>query len=89
MQDFVKESMRYNATIRLISIIGEAITHLEHDFKDTYPQIPWQKIRAMRNRLIHEYWQTDLKQVYLSASKEVPVLKQTVEQILMEFKQQR
>ncbi len=80
--EFVRDSMRYNATIRMISVIGDAITNLEKGFKEKYPQVPWQQIKDMRNILIHEYWQTDLDQVYLSATKEVPELRHLVQEIL-------
>jgi uncharacterized protein with HEPN domain len=73
-ENFINDSMRYNATIRMITVIGEAISQLESNFKNSYPEIPWQQIKSMRNRLIHEYWQTDLEQVYISATKETPEL---------------
>lgn len=81
-EDFIKDSMRYNATIRMITVIGEAISQLENSFKDSFPEIPWQQIKSMRNRLIHEYWQTDLEQVYISATQEAPELKSLITKIL-------
>lgn len=84
-KDFVNDDMRYNASIRMISVIGESIANLEDKFKDSYPQIPWQEVKAMRNRLIHEYWQTDLEQVYLSCTQEVPDLRKMVKDILNEI----
>ena len=80
-EDFVKDDMRYYATIHLIEQIGEASGKLEEEFKTTHNSIPWQQIKAMRNRLTHEYWMTDLEQVWKTATEEVPELKSKIEVI--------
>lgn len=71
--------MRYNATIKQIENIGEAIKNLEKNFTDQYPQVPWAEIKAMRNILIHEYWQTDLDEIYHTATSDIPALKQILQ----------
>lgn len=86
LEKFLNDSMRYNATIRMVSVIGEAIAKLEKEFKTAHPQIPWREIQSMRNRLIHEYWQTDLEQAYVSAQKDVPLLRSMAEDILRGIK---
>ena len=70
--------MCHNATIRQIEVIGEAISKLETDFTNNYPEIPWKDIKAMRNILIHEYWQTDVNEVYNTVKNDLPQLKQLI-----------
>jgi uncharacterized protein with HEPN domain len=36
--------------------MGEATQQLPNKFKARYPTIPWRKIAAMRNKVIHEYF---------------------------------
>ena len=43
------------AVERAFEIISEASRHLSDDLKSRYPDIPWQRIAAIGNRLRHEY----------------------------------
>jgi uncharacterized protein with HEPN domain len=42
-----------DGVIRQIEIIGEAVRHVSKDLRKTYPEIPWQDIAGMRDKLIH------------------------------------
>lgn len=70
------------AVTKLIENIGEACNHLIDDFQDDYPQIPWRKIIAMRNRLIHEYWDIDYKVLWRVANSDAPSLRKDLLSIL-------
>ena len=67
--------MSYN-----IQVIGEAVSKLPAEIKETEPKIPWTLIKGMRNRHIHEYFGTDLSLVWNVIKNELPsfyaVLKQ-------------
>ncbi len=52
---FVTDRRNYDATLRNLELIGEAATHIPAEVRDTYPELPWRLIIAMRNRLIHGY----------------------------------
>ena len=75
---FIANPMCYNACIRQIEIIGEAISKLEATFTDQYPEIPWADIKGMRNILIHEYWQTDIEEVFDTIQIDIPQLKKMI-----------
>lgn len=49
-QDFVGNSLVYDATLRNLELIGEAATHIPDDVRSVNPQIPWRLIIATRNR---------------------------------------
>lgn len=65
----VVEACLYN-----VQVIGEAISKLPQAVKNNYPPIPWTLIKGMRNRLIHEYFGTDLPVVWNVIKNELPAL---------------
>lgn len=56
---FVASGLTYDATLRNLELIGEAATHIPEGIKAAHPEIPWRRIIATRNRLIHGYLGTD------------------------------
>jgi uncharacterized protein with HEPN domain len=63
-QDFLKDDMLRSAVERNIMIIGEAARRISEDLKQEHPEIPWRKIIAQRNVLIHEYDDIDYKEIW-------------------------
>ena len=60
--------------VKLIEIVGEAAARISETGRAQLPDIPWAEIVAMRNRLIHAYWEIDLDIVWKTAADEMPVL---------------
>jgi uncharacterized protein with HEPN domain len=58
-----------------LQIIGEAIGKLSDELKILYPEVPWKKIRGMRNILVHDYFGIDLDIVWRVIEVELPDLK--------------
>lgn len=52
---FVADTMRFDATVRNLELIGEAASHIPQDVRNTQPNIPWRMLIATRNQLIHGY----------------------------------
>jgi uncharacterized protein with HEPN domain len=63
-EDFTANFMVIEACLYNIQIIGEAVVQLPDDVKNNNPNIPWGLIKGMRNRLIHEYFSTDLQLIH-------------------------
>ena len=76
------DSKTQDAVIRNLEIIGEAVKNISGDLKSVYPDIPWQRIAGMRDRMIHEYFGVNLQIVWERVEQDVPELKQKVEVIL-------
>lgn len=73
--DFTSSFMVIEACLYNIQIIGEAVAQLPDDVKNNNPNIPWILIKGMRNRLIHEYFGTDLPVVWNVIKNDLPSLK--------------
>jgi len=55
----LRERLVQDAVIRNFEIIGEAASRLFPKVRGR-PGVPWAKVIAFRNRLIHGYWSVDL-----------------------------
>lgn len=53
---FYQDQLVQDGVIRRLEIIGEAVRQLPKEILRQYPDVPWQKIAGLRNRLSHEYF---------------------------------
>jgi len=65
---------KYEAVNRKFEIIGEAARRLSPATQAKLPGIPWRLLTAMRNLLIHDYDDIDLRIVWETAQKDLPPL---------------
>lgn len=54
---------------------------MSKDFRDLHPELPWSSMIAMRNRLIHGYFDVDLDIVWQTVKDDLPLLKSQLEGI--------
>lgn len=52
---FVASGLIYDATLRNLELIGEAANHVPDAIRAANPNVPWRRVIATRNRLIHGY----------------------------------
>ncbi|MBS1663103.1 MAG: DUF86 domain-containing protein [Bacteroidetes bacterium] len=80
--DFSSNFMVIEACLYNIQVIGEAVNQLADAVKAANQQVPWNLIKGMRNRLIHEYFGTDLPLVWNVITDDLPGLKSELKAIL-------
>ncbi len=80
-QSFQNDEKTQDAVVRQMEIMGEAATNLTRDLRSENPQVAWQFATAMRNRLIHGYFDIDAEIVWDTIQNDLPVLKKQIEEI--------
>lgn len=80
--EFKNDEMIRSAVIRHIEVIGEASKRISKETKNKKPSIPWKDIAGMRDKLIHGYFGVDTDAVWDTVQKDLPELKEEVEDIL-------
>jgi len=73
-QGLAGDELRVLAITRLIEIVGEAAKHVSDETRAQFPGIPWRAIAGTRDRLIHEYFDVDLDQLWQIVSSDLPEL---------------
>lgn len=73
---FLQSTTYQNAVCMCILQIGELIGKLSEEFRSDHPDIPWHKIRGMRNFVAHEYGKLDQEIVWFTATKSIPELEE-------------
>lgn len=79
---FLQKKVVYEAVVRKIEIIGEAVKNIPLTFRDKYKEVPWKGIAGMRDKLIHNYFEVDINRVWVAVKEEIPALKKQIQKIL-------
>jgi uncharacterized protein with HEPN domain len=82
--EFMLSRLIQDAVIRELQIVGEATKRLSQGFRQRNPDVPWQDIAGMRDKLVHDYFGVDLEAVWLAATEDVRELLGHVCRILSE-----
>lgn len=72
--DLNNNRMLLLALVKSIEILGEAGSRVSEQAQAELPDIPWRNIIAMRNRLIHGYFDIDAEIVWQTVKLELPPL---------------
>jgi len=84
-KDFSLDSKTRDAVVRNLEIIGEAVKRIPDAVRMRYPDIEWRPAAAMRDFLIHEYPEIDVRAVWNTIKADLPPFKSGVEKCLREL----
>lgn len=77
-EEFVNNQMVTDAVVRNIEIIGEASKNIPSEIQLLFKDIPWQKLRGIRNRIVHHYFDVDREIIWFIVTKELGPLKESL-----------
>jgi uncharacterized protein with HEPN domain len=73
-ESFVRDSLRFDATVRNLELIGEAARNIPDSVRAMASDIPWRMIIATRNQLIHGYLGIDNDTLWSIVQDDIPNL---------------
>jgi len=73
-QAFFENALVYDATIRNITLIGEAAARIPGPVRETQENIPWQAIVSTRNHMMHRYYAIDETITWSIITSDIPEL---------------
>jgi uncharacterized protein with HEPN domain len=79
---FLSNRMLQDAVIRNLEVIGEACANLSPALTTAHAEIPWQRASGIRNRLVHGYFDVDLRVVWQTARESLPPFAQQIRRLL-------
>jgi uncharacterized protein with HEPN domain len=81
---FISDQMRWDAVCFCIVVVGEAFNSVPRILQNRVPHVPWAAVVAMRNRLVHEYWNIDPETVFQVATCEAGHLADQIDILLQQ-----
>ena len=81
-EDFREDDKAVRAVEMNFIIIGEAANQIPEEIEETYSGIPWNLMRAMRNRIVHVYFKVDEKLMWDTIQNDLPPLIPELEKLL-------
>ncbi|WP_028309114.1 HepT-like ribonuclease domain-containing protein [Desulfitibacter alkalitolerans] len=74
--EFRNNSMMVEACVFNLSQIGELVNKLDKEFISNHPEVPWFKIKGLRNRIVHDYEGVNLNLIWDIIDIDLKVLKE-------------
>ena len=78
---FAEDRRTQLSIVKSIEIVGEAASRVDDEIRQAHQAIPWRDIVGMRNRLVHGYFDIDLRLVWDTVGTDLPVLIEQLERL--------
>ncbi len=78
---FIEDERTFDAVVRNLQLIGEAVKNLPNDLFDRYPEIEWRKIAGLRNILVHAYFTVENEIIWDVVQSKIPALRASIVKI--------
>lgn len=73
-QDLENDEILALALVKLIEIVGEAASRISKEYQAEHTQISWSAMTGMRNRLVHAYFDINLRILWQTTQEDLPSL---------------
>lgn len=71
-----------DAIIRNFEVMGEIVKRLGFEFTAQYPLIPWRRIAAFQDVVVHDYEGISLELIWQTIESELPALRSHIEALI-------
>jgi len=83
-KDFVHDDLHFDAVLRNLEIIGEAVKNISEETRQNHPGVKWRKIAGFRDIVAHQYFGVNEETVWDIVENEIPALLDIVKTMLSE-----
>ncbi len=83
---FYNNKLYFDAVMMNIVNIGESVARITNDFQKKYNKIEWNKIKALRNIIAHDYLGIDAEEIWQILKNKIPELRKNVQKIINKLK---
>ena len=83
-KEFAQDDLHFDAVLRNLEIIGEAVKNVSEETRQKYPTVKWRKIAGFRDIVAHEYFGVNEETVGDIVKNEIPSLLSIVNVMLGE-----
>jgi uncharacterized protein with HEPN domain len=80
--EFATDLKTIRAAAFEIGVIGEAASRIPAGVRSRYPDVPWDKMQAVRNVIVHEYFRLDVAILWQTITQNLPPLVPLLEELL-------
>ena len=85
-KQFLEDEKTYDAVVRNLTIIGEAVKNVPQEFRELHLDIEWRKIAGFRDIAVHDYFGIDEDILWDIIQNEIPYLLKQLNQIIIKEK---
>lgn len=82
-KDFFDDKKTITACAFTVSQIGDLVKEITDETIKKYNSIPWNSIKGMRNRIVHDYENVDLSVLWCTIKESLPDLKNSLKDIIL------
>ncbi len=77
--EFLEDAKTQSAVLHQVMVLGEAVKRMSEDFRVRHQEVAWKAIAGARDKLIHEYDDVDLDEVWKMVRADIPELIEAME----------
>ena len=82
-KEFLDDKKTITACAFSVSQIGELVKEITEETMKKYKEIPWNSMKGMRNRIVHDYENVDLSVLWGTIKTSLPELKSELQEIIL------
>jgi len=82
-EEFREDVKLQDAVIRRLEIIGEASRNIPRALKEKNKQVPWFKMEQYRDFIVHSYFETSLRRIWVTSTTVLSEIKEAMKKITL------